>query len=262
VIINCIGRPDFGGWNDRRGGPDFLSRPERLGFTPTMGSGRGSHEGAGVEMKQIAAAVLAFLATTPAIAGEMASRTLEVQDFSAIEISGAYELEVRVGGDYRVVLSGHEDELNRAEVNVRDGALQLGSKKRVHRDKDRHDHDGLRAVVSMPALDKLSVSGVVDATVEGVDAGLFNVNLSGVGEVDISGRCKRIDARVSGVGQLDAKSLECSEAEVALAGMGEASVFARDWAKAEVSGMGEINVYGSPKKIEKRGGFFSEINVH
>lgn len=213
-------------------------------------------------MRLIATAILTALAAVPAQAGEMTSRTLQVQDFSAIEISGAYELEVRVGGDYSVVLSGHEDELNRAEVNVREGALQLGSKKRMHRDKDRHDHDGLRAVVSMPALDKLSVSGVVDATVEGVDAGLFKVNLSGVGEVDISGRCKRIDARVSGVGELDAKGLECSEADVALSGMGEAAVFARDWAKAEVSGMGEINVYGSPKKIEKRGGFFSEINVH
>ncbi len=213
-------------------------------------------------MKKSFLSIAAALAASPALAGDEGSRTLEVQDFSAIEISGAYELEVKVGGDYSVTLSGSAKELDGAAVSVRDGALLLGPKRRAHRDKGGSRGETLRAVVTMPALDRLSVSGVVDARVEGVDAGLFKVNLSGVGEVDITGRCKRMDARVSGVGELDAKGLECAEAEVALSGMGEAAVFARDWAKAEVSGMGEINIYGSPKRIEKRGGFFAEINVH
>lgn len=196
-----------------------------------------------------------------AAASDQSSETFELQDFSAIEIGGAYELDVTVGGDYSVTLTGEEDELARAEVSVRNGALVLGSKKKFKREKGRN-HDGLRATVTMPALDRLSVAGVVDADISGVDAGAFEVNLSGVGEVDIAGRCKRLDARVSGVGELDAKSLECAEADVALSGMGEAAVYARDAVKAEVSGMGEINIYGSPKKVEKRGGFFSEINVH
>lgn len=210
----------------------------------------------------LVAAVAAFAFVSPAFAGEMATRTYELQDFSAIEISGAYELSVKVGDDYSVTITGHEEEMERADVYVRDGALVLGSKKRFHREKDNDGHDDMQAVVTMPALDRLSVSGVVDADIKGVDAGAFRVNLSGVGEVTIAGRCKRLDARVSGVGELNAKALECSDADVALSGMGEASVYARDWAKAEVSGMGEINIYGSPATVDKRGGFFSEITVH
>lgn len=213
-------------------------------------------------MRYFCAAAIALLFAGPAAAGETATRTLQLQDFSAIEISGAYELDVEVGGDYSVRLTGHEEELGRTEVEVKNGVLMLGSKGRKHWSRDDHDHDSPKAVVTMPALDRLSVSGVVDADIRGVDAGLFKVNLSGVGEVNVSGRCKRIDARVSGVGELDAKSLECSEAEIALSGMGEAAVYARDMAKAEVSGMGEINIYGSPKTVDKRGGFFSEITVH
>ena len=203
-------------------------------------------------MPILAAAIIAGLAN----AGETYSKTYELRDFSAIEISGAYELDVEVGDDYSVRLSGPEEEMSRAEVAVRDGALTLGSR------KHRGDRDGVLAVVTMPALDRLSVSGVVDADIRGVDAGAFKINLSGVGEVTVDGRCGQLYARVSGVGELDARALKCGSAEVSLSGMGEASVFARDVAKAEISGMGEINVYGSPKTVDKRGGFFAEINVH
>ena len=198
---------------------------------------------------------------SPAFAGETVTRNYEMQDFSAIEISGAYELDVKVGGDYSIVLIGHEEEMARSAVSVRSGALILDSKRRIHREKKRGGHDGIKAVVTLPALDRISVSGVVDADIGGVDASIFRVNLSGVGEVNIAGRCKRLDARVSGIGELNAKSLECAEADIALSGMGEASIYAREMAKAEVSGMGEINIYGSPKTVDKRGGFFSEINV-
>ena len=208
----------------------------------------------------LSAALMAL--APPAFAGETVRRSFELQDFSAIEISGAYDLDVKVGGDYSVTISGHETELARSEVSVRKGALVLGSRKRVHREKDHDGHDSLTATVTMPALDRLTVSGVVDADISGVDAGAFEVNLSGVGEVKIEGRCKRLDARVSGVGELNARTLECAEADIALSGMGEASVYARETAKAEVSGMGEINIYGSPKTVDKRGGFFSEISVH
>lgn len=208
----------------------------------------------------ICAAAAVFV--TPALAGHDTSRKYELRDFAAIEISGAYELAVAVGDDYSVMLTGGPEDLERADVSVRNGALTLGSRKGFHRDKHDNGHDSVKAIVTMPALDRLSVSGVVDAKIAGVDAGAFKVNLSGVGEVTIAGRCKRLDARVSGVGELNAKSLECAEADVALSGMGEASVFARDAAKAEVSGMGEINIYGSPKKVDKRGGFLAEIAVH
>lgn len=211
----------------------------------------------------ILAASAALVATvSTAQAGETVSKTYDLNDFSAIEIGGAYQLDVKIGGDYSVTLSGPEEEMARAEAVVRDGALTLGTKKRIRGVKHHGDHESVLAVVTMPALDRLAVSGVVDADISGVDAGAFKVNLSGVGEVTIAGRCGALDARVSGVGELKARELECLTAAVALSGMGEASVFAREAANAEVSGMGEINIYGSPKKVDKRGGYFAEINVH
>lgn len=204
--------------------------------------------------------LLAFLVwAAPASATE--ERRVGLQDFSAIDVRGAYELRVEVGDDYSISLSGAPEDLERAEATVSNGVLTLGSKGRRAKHHDG-DHDGLGAVITLPALDSLSVSGVAEADISGVDAGAFKVHLSGVGDVTIAGRCGTLDARVSGVGELNAKALECRVADVALSGMGEASVYAREAAKAEVSGMGEINIYGSPAKVEKRGGFLSEITVH
>lgn len=197
----------------------------------------------------------------PALAQSKSSTTLDLRDFDAIEIGGAYELDVIVGEDFSVELSGPSEEMARVEATLKNGALVLGTKKRA-RGEHRGDHKGVKAVVTMPALKRLSVSGVVDADISGVRANEFKLDLSGVGEVNVAGACDKLIARVSGVGEVDAQSLQCKTVDVKVAGIGEARVYASESVSAEVSGMGGIMVYGSPKLVDKRGGFFSEIKVH
>lgn len=202
-------------------------------------------------------AALAGVLSGCALAQSKSSRTLDLRDFDAIEISGAYELDVIVGEDFSIELSGPSEEMARVEASLKNGALVLGSKKR-----HKGDHNGVRAVVTMPALTRIAVSGVADANVSGLKSDHFKLDLSGVGEVNVAGACGKLHARVSGVGEVDAQSLQCQDVDVRVAGIGEARVYARDSVSAEVSGMGAIMVYGSPKSVDKRGGFFSEIKVH
>jgi len=207
----------------------------------------------------IAAAI--FLAVAPAAhAGERVTQKLDLKNFSAIDVGGAFELDVTVGKDFSVALSGSPEEMARVEAFVSKSSLVLDSKKRQRNHK--RTKSGVHAVISMPRLDRLDVSGVADADISGVDAGAFRIHLSGVGEVNVAGACSDLDARVSGVGELDAQRLECKNADVRVSGIGEANFFASEHARAEVSGMGEINIYGSPKNVEKRGGFMAEIRVH
>lgn len=204
------------------------------------------------------AAIFFVFLTGAAAAQSKSSRTLDLRDFDAIEISGAYELDVIVGEDFSIELSGPSDEMARVEATIRNGALVLGSKKRIQ----RGDHKGVGAVVTMPALNRISVSGVADADISGVKAKEFKLDLAGVGEVNVAGWCENLVARVSGVGEVDAQSLQCKSVDVRVAGIGEARVYASESVSAEVSGMGGIMVYGSPKSVDKRGGFFSEIKVY
>lgn len=202
-------------------------------------------------------AAAAAVTVSGAFAQSGDSLTLDLRDFDAIEIAGAYKLDVIVGEDFSIELSGPASEMERVDASLRNGALVLGSKKRL-----RGETKGVRAVVTMPALNRLSVAGVADAGITGVKAKEFKLDLSGVGEVKIAGACDRLVARVSGVGEVDAQSFQCRDVDVKVAGVGEARVYASESVDAEVSGMGGIKVYGSPKSVDKRGGFFSEIKVH
>jgi len=209
-------------------------------------------------VRAVAVAFLIALAVAGSAAAQSrSSTTLDLRDFDAIEIGGAYELHVIVGEDYSIELSGPLDEMARVEATLKNGALVLGSKKR-----HKGDQKGVKAVVTMPALNRIAVSGVADADISGVRADHFKLDLSGVGEVNIAGECGKVFVRVSGVGEVDAQSLQCKAADVKVAGIGQARVYASESVSAEVSGMGGIVVYGSPKSIDKRGGFFSEIKVH
>ena len=185
-------------------------------------------------------------------------RELDLKNFNRIEVSGVYDLRIRKGDEFRVVLEGHEKVLNRATVKVFAQTLKLGRRKgpKIRRSKT------VQADITLPDLKGLTVSGVVDAIVTDVDAELFTVNISGVGELRISGECERLRAHLSGVGELNARKLNCEQVKVNVSGVGDATVYASEMLDAHVSGIGDLTCYGSPKQVRKNSSFFSTIRVH
>lgn len=192
--------------------------------------------------------------------GDDAVRSVDLRDFNRIDVRGVFELDVEVGGeDYSISLSGDEGDLDRVEARVEEGELILDQKKREK--GYRRGHDSVTATINMPALSAIEASGVVDGGVQGVAAGAFKVEVSGVGDMEIAGTCDSLKAEVSGVGDLDAEALQCKTVDVTVSGVGDAKVYASEAVKATVSGMGQISVSGSPATVEKNGGMFSSINV-
>ncbi len=121
---------------------------------------------------------------------------------------------------------------------------------------------GLTAEITMPALRSIDLAGVADGDVRGVDSESFDVDLSGVGDLNISGSCGRLNADVSGVGDLNARELECRVVDVDVSGVGEASVYASEEVDASVNGIGSITIYGSPSNVDKSTStFLSSISV-
>jgi hypothetical protein len=210
----------------------------------------------------IAAGALALTGAALADDDEIVSRKLDLAGFERISVAGVYELDVRVGPEFSIMLSGPAYEMNRVEASVENGALVLNQRKWKKGEKNRNNRDGVEAVITMPSLTGLNISGVVEGHISDVDASRFELNLSGVGDITIDGECGALEAKVSGVGDLDAKSLECRTADINVSGVGDASVFASDEIDARISGMGDIDVYGSPEQVSKSKGMFSDITVH
>ncbi len=194
---------------------------------------------------------------------DIVEKDYDLVGFDRIDISGVYEIEVRIGKDFSIELSGPDKELSRVEASVEKGVLYLDQRKakRSFRRKANIRH-GVNAKITLPSLVGLEVSGVVEGSVEDIDAENFALQISGVGDVELSGQCGAFDARVSGVGDLDAEALECRSVDITVSGVGDASVFARDEVDARVSGMGDIEVYGEPEIVQKSSSMFADITVH
>jgi hypothetical protein len=183
---------------------------------------------------------------------EDVTKTVEAVDFGRLEVAGVFELDVSVGGDaYSVILSGKEADLARTTAEVRNGELVLDTSGKDENGKRKFVKRGITAKIAMPALNGIEVSGVVDGDVKGVNAEAFDADISGVGDMKLAGTCGTLDVDVSGVGELDAEALQCRVVRVDVSGVGSASVYASESADAEIAGVGNINIYGSPPEISK-----------
>lgn len=193
--------------------------------------------------------------------GPQVTRTFDLTDFDEISIGGVYEVDIQVGDKHSISLSGGEDEMAHIDVYVKDGTLYLSHDKDKHKKKRKGHHDGIEAMVSLPALNGLRVAGVASGDVSGVDADDFSLKVSGVAEVEIDGTCNSLSAKVSGVGELDAENFKCKNADVTLSGVGQMNVYASKSVDVTASGVGEVNVYGDPKEVSKSKAMFTEINI-
>jgi hypothetical protein len=206
------------------------------------------------------AGVGAFLAAASAAASEdLITEKYDLSGFDRIQISGVYDLDVRVGPDFSIELTGLEYEMERVNVSVRNGVLHLDQDE--NRRGWRTRNDSVDAVITLPSLLGLDLSGVADVDVSGIDAETFDAALSGVGDVDLSGTCGALKASVSGVGDFGAGGLKCENVEIRVSGVGAADVFASKAVDASVSGVGSISIEGSPAQVEKSSGFLSSITI-
>ena len=194
--------------------------------------------------------------------GADVSRTVEAADFTEIEIKGVFELNVTVGPDYGVTLSGKEEDVARTQVEVENGRLVLDSVDREENRRVRIVKHGVTATVTLPALNAIDVEGVVDGDIRGINADAFIADIAGVGELEMAGSCVTFDADISGVGELDAEAFECRTVRIDLSGVGGAKVFASETAEADLAGIGKIEIYGSPANVSKtQSGPFGRISV-
>ncbi len=206
-----------------------------------------------------AAAGLAAICLCTTAFAEEGERVLPLQGFDKVVVAGVYDLNIVVGQPYSVRIVGTEAQLEQVVAQVRRETLVLDHKDR--RSAQRRKRHSLEAYVTTPTLVGLDMAGVVDGKVTGIKTSLFKVAISGVGEMHLAGACRQLAAEVSGVGDLDATALKCEHVAVTVSGVGGASVFASEAVDATVSGMGDIRVIGSPKKVKKSGGLFADISV-
>lgn len=191
------------------------------------------------------AVLAAALIASPAFAE---TKTYALADFTRVSAAAGVDVDMTVGGDYSVVATSSSEGLERLDIKVVEGELQIRRKSKGWRWKRG---DAVNVKVLLPALEAVDVSSGASVDAVGVDAGAFAIDVSSGGSLDIAGRCDALTVDVSSGGSVDAGGFLCRTANASASSGGSADIFAAESVNGDASSGGSLDVSGSPKSVNK-----------
>lgn len=214
------------------------------------------------------AALLLFASACAVIpvrgSGDLVTETRQVSGYNAIVFSGMGEAEIIQDGSESITIETDDDVMPYVETEVRGGTLYVGL-----------DFDGLRSIlptemnvtVHVAELTAIDASGTWTVRAESIETGsltatvsgtgsLFiglltaqdlSLNISGLGEMEVSGEVVSQEVDISGTGKYLAGNLQSETARINISGSGKATVWAAEALDVTVSGSGTVEYYGRPQ---------------
>ncbi len=165
--------------------------------------------------------------------------------FKAVNVSGAYEVEIVAQKEAGVELEGDDNLLPLVRTEINNGVLD------IFNERPFSTRNAIRVRISAPQLDAVSTSGASDIVVSNVKSDDFNLSTSGASNLKVSGEARTFALEMSGAGEVDAKDLRSEKVSVNSSGAAEATVYATEDLYVSASGAGTVNYYGDPKNVSQ-----------
>ncbi len=179
--------------------------------------------------------------------GNVSSETRNLSGFSGIDLQGSADVDVAFGEPESVVVEAEDNILPLIETKVQNGQLVISTKPNTNLSTTKP----VRVHVKMKSLDAVSISGSGSVTAPGMIADSVKVDLSGSGNINLSGSAKNANITLGGSGNVLCDQLKASSVKVVVSGSGNAKVYASDSLDATVSGSGNIQYSGNPAQVNK-----------
>ncbi len=187
--------------------------------------------------------------------GVSATDTRVVDEFNAIDVGGALSVNVQVGSDPKVEITGDDNIVPEVTTEVRDGTLHLEL-------EGRFSHElPLTITITNPTLEEVDASGASRVTIQGIHSESFEADISGASSVKLAGTVATLDADVSGASVLEAKSLVAARGKVEAGGASTAAVHATEAIDIEASGASSVSYSGSPDEVSRDASGSSKITA-
>nr|WP_310525449.1 head GIN domain-containing protein [Polymorphobacter sp.] len=209
------------------------------------------------------------LAAAPTFAAE---RSYTVGSFDRLAVAGSSDVAVTTGKAISVRASGDEAALDKLEITVENGTLQVRNKSRYG--MNWGGNAKTRVVITVPMLRTTDVAGSGNVTVDRIDTPDFTASVSGSGglnlpklttaksrfsvagsgNVSAAGTSTETKASVAGSGNLNIPGLKSSVLSASVSGSGSVDAFATTTASVSVAGSGDVRVRGGARcAISKSG---------
>jgi hypothetical protein len=202
----------------------------------------------------------------------------------SVELAGPFNLTLRQGPSPKLEVRGEQRVLANVDTALDGDTLHIAPRGILLRHRQP-----IEVLVTLPALASLHVNGSGDHTVSGFAGERLELAMDGSGTMRFNGRYRNIQAgvhgsgdleltggnsesvvaevlgaggltlvgatrslhaEVRGSGDLDARHLRADAATLVHEGSGSSSVYARQHVNAELTGSGDLTVYGNPDHRE------------
>lgn len=182
---------------------------------------------------------LAASALVLASAGAAQAEVRNLSGFTKVEANAGTDVEVSVGGGFRVEVIGRDADriITRVEgdtlvVEPRRGFSWRGRQANIR--------------VTMPSADGFSASSGADLVATGVNADRITLDSSSGADLRVSGACRSFRADASSGADIDARNLRCENGSVDVSSGADARVFATGRVDIDASSGGGVLAYGNP----------------
>jgi len=175
--------------------------------------------------------------------GVAATQTRTLPKFSSLDLAGANEVTVVVGGQQSVVVHADRNLLRHVTTSVEGENLVIGTTGSFN------TRSPMNVEVSMPSLAALKLSGSGAISVSGIRAPKLTVTLSGSGVLRASGTAAQLEVTLSGAGTAELSDLVARDVHAVVTGSGVIHVTAMRSLNAAVPGTGAILYSGNPPDV-------------
>jgi hypothetical protein len=201
-----------------------------------------------------------------------------------VDVSGPINLTLRQGPSASLEVRGEQRLLANVDTTVDGDTLHIGPRGILLRHRQP-----IEVTLVLPTLEHLNISGSGQHTVSGfsgdsiavnvdgnaglrfngryreIDAGLHgsgdmeltcgnaervSADLKGSGRMTLVGGARELHAEIAGSGELDARHLRAETADLATHGAGSSSLYTSKHVQVEMTGSGDVTVYGNPNNRE------------
>jgi hypothetical protein len=198
--------------------------------------------------------------------GKDASEDRTVGAFDNIDISTSLHAIITVNPAAKpsLTLSGYQNILNNIKTEVKDNTLRIYTEDDIQFSVNKKTE----AIITVPSLSAVSLSGAPDANLHGniagksfkldisgaaevvidsVNASDFAADLSGAGLIEVKGgNVNHGEFDISGAGTIKAFGLLTNETVASVSGAGSCDVNAQQKLDAHISGVGKVRYKGHP----------------
>lgn len=156
-----------------------------------------------------------------------------------LEISMPVDMRFVRGDTVSMTVEGPKEAIDR--LVYENGKLDLPGKAKAN--------DGIKLRITAPVLPALEISGPANIQIEDLRQPLFKLSMAGAGNIEASGKVERLEVEAGGAGNVDLTNLETGDAEVTLAGFGNADINASGKVDASIAGAGNITLHRKPREL-------------